>query len=107
MFASLIDTLEERGRGIHAYRAVAEAGFAKAKSEPDRAAGHYLLARLAEDFVEVNERMPLPASVIDGMFQRLAGAARDLDQAYAAGDSTAILAVLNRVAAQAAEDRHG
>ncbi|MCL7466645.1 hypothetical protein [Phaeovulum sp. NW3] len=106
MFGSLIKTLEDRGRGIHGYGAVAQAAYACAAADPARAVAYYLLGRQAEDFVDINERMPVPAHVLDAMFERFSASARALDAAYEAGDAAALLDLLNRTALDAVTDRN-
>lgn len=105
MFAALIKTLNDHGRGTHGYSALAEAGYEKARSGPE-AAAYYMLAKQADDFVEFAERMPVPAREIDGMFDRISANAAALDAAVAGGDRAAILDVLNTIAQEAVAMRN-
>lgn len=109
MFTSLIEALQDRGRGIHGYRALAEAAYEKARSAPE-AAAYFMLAKQADDFVEFTERMPVPARELDAMFDRISANAQALDAAFGGnanhgGDATAVLDVLNRIAQEAAAMR--
>ncbi|SDX07614.1 hypothetical protein [Roseicitreum antarcticum] len=104
MFTALIDTLRDRGRGIHGYSALAEAAYENARSGPE-AAAYYMLAKQADDFVEFTERMPVPAREIDAMFDRISANAKALDAAFAGGDKAAVLDVLNSIAHEAAAMR--
>ncbi|MFC7705458.1 hypothetical protein ACFQXB_14770 [Plastorhodobacter daqingensis] len=104
MFTSLIQTLLDRGRGIHGYRALAEAAYDKARTAPE-AAAYFMLAKEAEDFVDFTERMPVPAHELDAMFKRISADAAALDAAYEGGDAAAVLAVLTRMAQDAARLR--
>lgn len=97
MFTSLIDTLQDRGRGIHGYRALAEAAYEKARSGP-HAAAYYMLAKQADDFVDFTERMPMPAHENDAMFARISANVAALDSAFADGDKAAVLDALDRMA---------
>jgi len=104
MFDFLVETLERHGKSIHAYRVCAEQGYSAAAATPDAAAALFLLARLAEAFADVNERMPITASDVDSAFVRFGGHVRQLNAAWSDGTETARLAALNRVAGEMARD---
>ena len=103
MFATLIDTLRDKGRGVHAYRSVADAALARARTEPATAAAWQLLAALAEDFLERYERMPLSSAELEAAFTRFAGHAEAFDAA--AATPAAMLAALNAAAQDVALGR--
>lgn len=104
MFQSLIQTLLDRGAGLHGYQALVDEAYKKARTAPE-AAALYLLAKQAEDFVDFNERMPVPASELEAMFARITNDIRALDEAYSRQDRSAILEKLTAMAQDAAKLR--
>lgn len=104
MFQSLIQTLLDRGAGLHGYQALADEAYEKARTAPE-AAAFFMLAKQAEDFAEFNERMPVPASELEAMFARITNNIRALDKAYSSHDRTAVLDTLTAMAQDAAKLR--
>lgn len=102
MFMSLIEELTEKGRGMHAYAATAKTAFAQASAHPDQAAAFYLLGKIAEEFVDLHERMPLSTEELNQFFGRYAAAAQALQDADDKQDAAGMLAALNAVAGQMA-----
>ena len=98
MFSVLTETLLDKGKGIHAYRACAELGYQSAAKNPDAAASFFLLARSAELFVEMNERMPITAKEIDSAFARFEQNVRRLELAWKTESDEAKLEALNKTA---------
>jgi len=104
MFDFLIETLTRNGKGIHAYRACAEQGYTAAADRPDAAAAMFLLARIAEAFADINERMPITATDVDSAFARFGDHVQRLNAAWNDGTEAARLAALNHVAGEMAQD---
>jgi hypothetical protein len=98
MFDFMVKILAENGKGIHAYRLCAEAGYRAAKSDPAHAAALFLLAATADEFVEVNERMPVTTKEIEEAFARFSAHADRLGAAFSGGSDADRLAALNAVA---------
>lgn len=107
MFTPLIETLAEKGRGIHAYGTVARLAFDKASAHPEAAVAFFLLGKIAEDFVDLHERMPLTTRGLDAFYDRYSAAVQSLQTAQDTGDAQAQLAALNAVAAQAVQPGFG
>lgn len=103
MFTELVKTLEKNGKGIHAYRKCADRARELAMSSPDLAASYFLLAAMAEDFVEFNERMATTTVQSNAVFERFAGNAALLDDAFGDGDPGKMLTMLNRIASELAK----
>lgn len=99
MFLSILDELTQKGRGIHAYGAAAKLAFAQAQAQPAAAAGFYVLGKIAEEFVDLHERMPLSTEALAQFFAHYEGVARTLETAHATGDAGKMLAALNAVCA--------
>ena len=99
MFNYLIETQEEFGHGTHGYIKCAERARQAAVTQPDAAVAHGLLAALAEDFIDRNERMAVTSADTEAARGQFAQAIAVLENAYASADAAAILAALNRVAA--------
>lgn len=99
MFADLITILEDNGKGIHALRKSATEAYARAALHPDRAAPWYLMAALAQDFIDSNERMAVSTDKVRQQFELMTRHAALLDDAYASGDGAAQLTAINTVAA--------
>ncbi|MCA0044801.1 hypothetical protein [Celeribacter litoreus] len=85
MFTFLLDLTTEKGRGIHAYTAVARAAFERAVAEPDHAAAFYFLATSAENFVDLHERLPLSSEELEANFKAFEADIHALEES--AGDS--------------------
>ena len=102
MFIDLIETLQARGRGVAAYDFAAREALERARTDSGRAAAWYVLAQLAEDFVDRFDRMPLPKGAMEGAFDRFARHATAFD---AAETPDAMLAALGAAARDAARAR--
>ena len=98
MFADLISVLEENGKGIHALRKCAEEAYKRARDDADRSAAWILMASLAEDFIDANERMAVSTAHIQGQFELMSDHADLLDRVYASTDANKQLAALNTLA---------
>lgn len=98
MFSTILETLAEQGNGIHAYRAVARLSYGKAVECPEQAAAFFLLATVAETFVDRHERMPLLSKETEESFKSFSDDLGELSEAYEGGDPETILVVLNRIA---------
>ncbi|PTQ72026.1 hypothetical protein [Celeribacter persicus] len=96
MFTFLLDLITEKGRGIHAYSAVAKAAFERALAEPDHAAAFYFLATSAETFVDRHERQPLSSEELEQNFMAFQDDIRALE-AVAQDSKAEQLAVLNAI----------
>lgn len=107
MFDFLTEILTKNGKGIHAHRACADAGYAAARQHPEAAAAFVLLARGSEAFVEMNERMPITAADIETAFATFNSDVERLAKAWNGGSDTARLAALNVVAARLGETYGG
>ena len=93
MFSEKIQTIEQNGKSIHAYHE-AVALLRKAAAEaPEDAAGHLLLALAAEQFLDLNERMPLRAQQVTESYDRIRGFAEQLDKGRAAGTAEYLTAI--------------
>ena len=103
MFSTILTTLTEQGNGIHAYRSVARLAYRTAIDRPDQAAA-FLLATIADAFVERHERMPLLSKEAEQSFATFRSDLEALGAAYERQDTTEILAVLNRISAAHAAD---
>lgn len=101
MFSEKIETIETNGKSIHAYHEVVAVLRKAAASAPKDAAGHLLLALAAEQFLELNERMPLRAQQVTESYDRIKGLADTLDAGRAAGGAE-YLAAIESVAQQLA-----
>ena len=99
MFNYLIETQEEFGHGTHGYIKCAERARQAAVAQPDAAVAHGLLAALAEDFIDRNERMAVTSADTETARGQFTDAIELLQTAYNAADATAILAALNSIAA--------
>ncbi|HBT02519.1 MAG TPA: hypothetical protein DEB47_22330 [Citreicella sp.] len=104
MFSTILTTLTEQGNGIHAYRSVARLAYRTAIDRPDQAAAFFLLATIADAFVERHERMPLLSKEAEQSFATFRSDLEALGAAYERQDTTEILAVLNRISAAHAAD---
>lgn len=98
MFTQLVETLVEHGKGIHAFRKCAAQARAMAETT-DYAAAFFLLATVAEEFVENNERLPTTTREASAAFDRFSRHACLLEDAVAGGPE-AILTALNTIAAE-------
>ncbi len=98
MFSFLTEILIKNGKGIHAYRACAERGYEAAGEKPDAAAAFFLLARSAEMFVDMNERMPITSKDIDAAFAQFQSNVEALDSAWTNGSERETTKALNFVA---------
>jgi hypothetical protein len=96
MFNFLLDLITEKGRGIHAYSAVAKAAFERTLSEPEHAAAFYFLASSAENFVEMHERQPLSSKALEQNFEAFRADIQALE-ASLNGSIEKRLSVLNEV----------
>lgn len=96
MFTFLLDLTQEKGRGIHAYSAVAKAAFERAVTEPDHTAAFYFLATSAENFVDLHERQPLSSEELERNFDMFQA---DVEALEGAAEESAEkrLAVLNEI----------
>lgn len=101
MFSEKIQLIETNGKSIHAYHEVVSVLRKAAAAAPEDAAGHLLLALAAEQFLDLNERMPLRAQQVTESYDRIKGFADDLDQGRAAGGAD-YLAAIGRIAQQLA-----
>ncbi|WBU56122.1 hypothetical protein [Paracoccus sediminicola] len=101
MFSDVIEIIETNGKSIHAYNDVAGMLRRNAASQPEDAAGYLVLALAAEQFLELNERMPLRAPQVAESFDRIKSFAESLDQGRAAGRE-AYLGAIESVAHQIA-----
>lgn len=98
MFTELVNTLVENGKGIHAYRKCSAKARELAVASPNHAACYFLIAALAEDFVELNERMAITAAQTNAVFERFVDTTALLEDALKNGDSSKMLTVLNHTA---------
>jgi len=89
----------QKGRGIHAYGAAAKLAFAQAAERPEHAAGFYVLGKIAEEFVDLHERMPMSTEALTRFFAHYESVAQTLETALEAGDAATMLAALNKVCA--------
>ncbi|MBU2867580.1 hypothetical protein [Pacificibacter marinus] len=96
MFTFLLDLLTEKGRGIHAYAAVAKVAFERAVSEPEHAAAFYVLATSAENFVDLHERQPLSSKALEQSFDAFR-ADVEAFEAASTGNAEQRLSVLTEV----------
>ncbi|QUS36205.1 hypothetical protein [Falsirhodobacter algicola] len=103
MFTTILDILQDKGRGIHAYAAVARTAMKMAALHPEQAAGFYVLATTAETFVDLHERMPVSSQELAQAFAAFTDDVTALQEAYEGGDPATILAALNRIAAARAK----
>lgn len=85
MFSKIIQLIDENGKSIHAYHEAVAVLRRDAAAAPKDAAGHLLLALAAEQFLELNERMPLRAQHVAESYDRIRGFAEQLDRGRAAG----------------------
>ena len=99
MFNYLMETQAEFGHGTHGYIKCAERARQAAVDQPKAAVAHGLLAALAEDFIDRNERMAVTSADTDAARSQFASAIALLQNAYDTADATAILQALNSVAA--------
>lgn len=106
MYADLIDILAANGKGIHAYRKCADRARELATGSAERAAAYFLLAALAEDFIDFNERMATTTAQTNAVFDRFSEWAKTLDKASDESDQAAQLAALNGIAAELAKGVH-
>lgn len=102
-FSDLVDLLDSKGRGLHGYDAVAREALDRARKDVSRATAWYVLAQLAEDFVDRFERMPLSRGAVQGTFGRFARHAAAFDAAT--GSTAEMLAALDAAARDAARAR--
>ena len=100
MFNYLLETQEEFGHGTHGYIKCAERARQAAVDQPSAAVAHGLLAALAEDFIDRNERMAVTSADTEAARGQFAAAIERLQKAYDTADASAILAALNSIAAQ-------
>ncbi|MBU2890698.1 hypothetical protein [Celeribacter halophilus] len=96
MFTFLLDLVNEKGRGIHAYSAAAKAAYAKALSEPDHAAAFYFLATSAENFVDLHDRQPLSSEELEQNYKVFEAGINALEK-VASDSSENRLAALNAI----------
>lgn len=101
MFSEKIQLIETNGKSIHAYHEVVSVLRKAAASAPQDAAGHLLLALAAEQFLDLNERMPLRAQQVTESYDRINGFAESLDKGRATGGAE-YLAAIEGVAQQLA-----
>lgn len=97
MFSEKIELIETKGKSIHAYHEVVEVLRRAAAGATQDAAGHLLLALAAEQFLELNERMPLRAQQVTESYERIKGFAAKMDEGRAAGKD-AYLGAIEEVA---------
>lgn len=93
MFSEKIQLIETNGKSIHAYHEVVSVLRKAAASAPQDAAGHLLLALAAEQFLDLNERMPLRAQQVTESYDRIKGFAESLDKGRAAGGAEYLTAI--------------
>ncbi|WBU62044.1 hypothetical protein [Paracoccus albus] len=93
MFSEKIELIEKNGKSIHAYHEVVGVLRKAAAQQPDDAAGHLLLALAAEQFLELNERMPLRAQQVTESYDRIKGFAQKLDKGRDAGAAEYLAAI--------------
>ncbi|TKW65995.1 MAG: hypothetical protein DI616_12685 [Paracoccus denitrificans] len=103
MFSEKIGEIETNGKSIHAYHEVVSVLRRAAAGAPEDAAGHLLLALAAEQFLELNERMPLRAQQVTESYDRIKGFANSLDKGREAGGAE-YLAAIETVAQQLAAE---
>ncbi|THD76282.1 hypothetical protein E7681_00100 [Thalassobius vesicularis] len=96
MFAEFIETLVEHGKGIHAFRKCAAQARSMAGTT-DNAAACFLLATVAEEFVENNERQPTTTREATAAFERFTRYVSMLENASQNGPE-AFLSALNTIA---------
>jgi len=105
MYTDLVDELLAKGRGVHAFSAVAGEAFARARRDTTGGAGWFVLAQLAEDFVQRFDRMPLPQGALEAVCARFARHAAALDAAAGSAEATLdAIAAAARDVARARED---
>ncbi len=93
MFGEKIELIENNGKSIHAYHEVVSVLRKAAADAPQDAAGHLLLALAAEQFLDLNERMPLRAQQVTESYDRIKGFANTLDKGRVAGGADYLAAV--------------
>ena len=101
MFSEKIELIENNGKSIHAYHEVVAVLRKAAAAAPQDAAGQLLLALAAEQFLELNERMPLRAHQVTESYDRIKGFALALDAGRTEGGA-AYLAAIESLAQQLA-----
>lgn len=101
MFSEKIQLIEAKGKSIHAYHEVVAVLRKAAAEAPGDAAGHLLLALAAEQFLDLNERMPLRAQHVTESYDRIKGFAEALDAGRTAGGAQ-YLGAIDSVAQQLA-----
>ncbi|MBR9651527.1 hypothetical protein [Thalassovita aquimarina] len=102
MFIELADIIAENGKGIHAFRKCAGVAREKAAASPDQAVAYFLLAALAEDFIESNERMAITVAHTIAAFEQFSDTAAQLEDVFGGGKPAEVLAAVNRIASDLA-----
>lgn len=97
-FDEIVSVLEDKGRGVHAYRAVIDFAQKAIAEDPDRAIGYWLLGVIAERFVDTTERQPINSAQTEAAFQNFKACAERLNTAFLTGQQDVVLALLNSLA---------
>lgn len=99
MFERFLEILDEKGGGVRAYEACANAARTRIKEEPEVAAPCFLIASAAQGFVEAYDDQPLSTTAAGEAYQAFKSDIQALSKAFSNGDAGERLETLNRVAA--------
>lgn len=98
MFEQILATLCDNGKSGQAYAKVVTHAETAMKDDGHRAIGYLLLKVLADRFIESTGRMATTATQTENEYVIFANHVGTLNDAYTAGDPSAISSALNKVA---------
>jgi N-carbamoyl-L-amino-acid hydrolase len=102
MFQQLIQVIPEMGHSVDGFRIVAKKAFQRAAENSANAAGYFLLAVEADRWATERYEQGILGAEGEKEYERLSTFAVALDNAYASGDTNAMLDVVSDVARQLA-----
>lgn len=98
MFDQIIKTIDENGRGGHAYGKAVRLADEAIIDDPERAIGYHMLIVAAEQYIESTGRLPVTVVQTNNFYVFFTKHAKSLQSAFDAGDQLQILNALNDLA---------
>ncbi|MEJ8472556.1 hypothetical protein [Roseibium algae] len=101
----LVRIIEDFGKGVRAYNECSRACRDQLKVQSDTAAAYFLLAIVAEKFVDTYDDQPLSSPIAEAEFKRFKGYVEQFEATERASDPSAKLDTLNRIADEIANHK--
>lgn len=96
----LVNIIEEKGKGVHAYSECAKLAREHLKTPSDQSAAYFLLAFVAGRFADTYDDQPLLSQIAESEFEKFKSYVDQLENADKSDNSTQKLDTLNRIASE-------